>query len=267
MASPDTRKKITGIVTRRRFQALAAAGVLSIGLGIGAVGGAFAAPATQVSPATVTPVASPAAAGTANPKGGHGWGGPGPGGFLGPVATFLGISQTDLRTALTNNQTLAQVAVAHGKTATDLKTFLLDQESAEIDRLINNPFPQPDARGPGGPGGPGSPRGGFFGADIPTFLGISASDYRTALQSGQTPAQIAAAHGKTAADLKAFLTTQLKTRLDADVSAGRISSQQETDRLSQSSTQIDQFINNTQPARGPAPTSPSSAPTATATSG
>ena len=152
MDTLDPRKKITGIFSRRRILALSSAGVLSIGLGIGAVSGAFAAPPSQPSLVAVTPVASPAASSTANPNGAHGWGGPGPGEFLAPVATFLGISQSDLRTALTNNQTLAQVAVAHGKTAADLKTFLLNQESAEIDRLINNPLPQPGARGPGGPG-------------------------------------------------------------------------------------------------------------------
>jgi hypothetical protein len=149
MASLDPRRKITGIFSRRRMLALSSAGVLSIGLGIGAVSGAFAAPPSQPSLAAVTPVASPAATSTANPNGRHGWGGPGPGELLAPVASFLGISQSDLRTALTNNQTLAQVAVAHGKTAADLKTFLIDQDSAEIDQVINNPLPQLGARGPG----------------------------------------------------------------------------------------------------------------------
>jgi len=68
-------------------------------------------------------------------------------------------------------------------------------------------------------------------------------------------------------DLKAFLTAQLKTRLDADVTAGRITSQQETDQLSQSCSRIYQFITNTRPPRGPSPTSPNPAPTSTATSG
>jgi len=47
MGSSESREKLVGIISRRRFQALAAAGVLSVGLGVGAVSGAFASPAPQ----------------------------------------------------------------------------------------------------------------------------------------------------------------------------------------------------------------------------
>jgi hypothetical protein len=182
--------------------------------------------------------------------------------FLDPIATYLGMSSSALRTALDNGQTLAQVAQAHGKTASDLKTLLLSQESTRIDQLINTNFKQLQAQFPGRPGGPGGP----FGADVATYLGISESDLRVALQNGQTLAQVAQAHGKTAADLKTFLTNQLKTRLDQDVAAGRITSQQETDRLSQSSSRIDQLINSTGPKWEPSPAgAPPVAPTSTPT--
>jgi hypothetical protein len=182
------------------------------------------------------------------------------GGFLDPVASYLGISSADLRTALDNGQTLAQVAQAHGKSASDLKTFLLNQESTRIDQLINTNFKQLRAQFPGQPGG-------LFGADVAAFLGMSQSDLHTELQNGQTLAQIAQAHGKSVADLKTFLTNQLKTRLDQDVAAGRITSQQETDRLNQESSRLDQIINRTGPKFGPAPAPPASAPTATPTTG
>ncbi|HLZ10687.1 MAG TPA: hypothetical protein VKT80_19025, partial [Chloroflexota bacterium] len=265
-------------------QALAAAGVLSVGLGVGAVSGVFASPASQSLFADLTPVASTAPAGTAAAPGtpgpaaapgpnGHWPGGfarfgRGPGAFLGPVATFLGISQSDLRTALQNGQTLAQVATAHGKTPADLKAFLVNQESARIDKLINTVFPKAAPGGPGWPGGPGVARGGFSGADVATFLGISQSDYVKALQSGQTPAQVAVAHGKTAADLKSYLIAQLKTKLDQAVTAGKLTSQQETDRLTQAGTAIDKFINSAMPARGSKQTAAGPLPaTPTATTG
>jgi hypothetical protein len=180
--------------------------------------------------------------------------------FLDPVATYLGISSTDLRTALDNGQTLAQVAQAHGKSASDLKTLLLNQESTRIDQLINTNFQQLRAQFPGRAGGP-------FGADVATFLGISQNDLHTALQNGQTLAQVAQAHGKSVVDLKTFLTNQLKTRLDQDVSAGRITSQQETDRLNQESSRLDQIVNSTGPKFGPPSAPPASAPTATPTTG
>jgi hypothetical protein len=289
MGSSESREKLAGIISRRRFQALAAAGVLSVGLGVGAASGAFASPAPQSLMADLTPVATavttPGTPAATSPAGtpkvgehrpggfgrfgrGHGGFGMMGGGFLGPVASFLGISNTDLQTELKNGQTLAQIAQAHGKTADDLKTFLLNQESSRIDKLINNKFPQPPA---GGKAVVGGFRGGFLGADIATFLGISATDFRTALQSGQTPAQIAQAHGKTAADLKTYLQDQFKKRLDQAVTAGKITSQQETDQLNKVGTMIDKFINNAMPQRGhkgAGSGTPTAAPaTATATSG
>ena len=277
MGIPETRQKLAGVVSRRRFQALAAAGVLSIGLGVGAASGVFASPSTSPLMADSTPVATQTATGSTAPAGRPGRGAHGLGGFfgfggkggeprgiesggvLGETAKFLGMTSTDLQTSLKSGQTLAQIAVAHGKTATDLKADLLNQESTRLDQLINNKFPQPSAVG-----GPG--RGGPFGADIATFLGISATDLHTAQQNGQTLAQVAVAHGKSAADLKTYLLGQLKTRLDAAVTAGKLTSQQETDHLNQAGTRIDQFINSTGHQRGPKG-SKTAAPTATATSG
>ncbi len=269
MELPKSRAELMELFSRRRVQGLAMAFVLSAGLGVAATNGAFAAPSAQSVAAATTPVAT--ASGTPGPAGpglrgsGGGFGqGPHRGGpgmlgglFLDPVATYLGISSTDLRTALDGGQTLAQVAQAHGKSASDLKTFLLNQESTRIDQLINTNFKQLQSQSPGGPSGPGGP----FGANVATFLGISETDLHAALQSGQTLAQVAQAHGKSAADLKTFLTTQLKTRLDQDVAAGRITSQQETDRLSQASSRIDQMINSAGPKGGPPPVA--ATPTAT----
>jgi uncharacterized protein YidB (DUF937 family) len=266
---PKNRAELVGLFSRRRVQGLALAAVLAAGLGVAATSGAFASPSAQTMAAATTPVATAAATpgtGTPGPSGRFGRGPHGgPAGFGGPqvdsVATFLGISTTDLHTALQNGQTLAQIAQAHGKSAADLKAYLLNQDGARIDKLINTNFKQLQGQFPGGPGrGPGGP----FGADVATFLGISQSDLRTALQNGQTLAQVAQAHGKSAADLTTFLTNQLKTRLDQAVAAGRITSQQETTQLAQASSRISQMINSTGPKWGPPPGSPAAAtPTAT----
>ena len=78
---------------------------------------------------------------------GHGRGGPGgpdkdgrghPGGhFAGPeLATFLGITQEQLRTELGSGKTLAQVADAHGKTRQQLSDFLIAARKAELDKGV-----------------------------------------------------------------------------------------------------------------------------------
>lgn len=232
----------------QRVKVLAAAGILCGALGAAAVGGAFAAPAASATPTPTaqsqTPTTTNAQPGaqssngqTSNnqrPQGPRGFrGGFGPGPAMGqPLATFLGTSVQDLRTAFTSGQTLAQIAQAHGKTTDQLKSFLTDQEksrldtavkngkltsdqetkalsnfSNRLDQLINQKFQAPKPRGPKG--------GPFFDqSGIAQFLGISTTDLRTALQNGQTLAQIAQAHGKSAADLKNFLLNQDSQRID-----------------------------------------------------
>jgi|GEM_PF-2878414 len=234
-------------MVKQRLKTLAAAGILCAALGGAAVNGAFAAPQTAASTptATVTQTASSGQTGTAPnaaQPGHRGPGGRGPRFGFGPgpagdqaLATFLGITTTDLRTARQGGQTLAQIAQAHGKTTDQLKTFLTNQTKTQLDKavqsgrmtsaretqilsnlssrldtMINQKF-QP--RGPGRPGGPMGP--GFFDQNgVAQFLGITVQDLRTALQNGQTLAQVAQAHGKTAADLKTYLMNQESQRID-----------------------------------------------------
>ena len=228
------------IVIPLRLKALAAAGVLAGGLGAAAMSGAFAAPASTTSAAAVaaspTAVATRAPGAQARPFGpGRNW--EAGNGMLSGVAGFLGISATDLQTALKSGQTLAQVAQAHGKSATDLKTFLTNQlktrldqavssgkmtsqqettalnnASSRFDKLINSNFQQV-----GGPGRPGM-RGRGFGvpylSTVAQTLGMQPADVRTELQSGKTLAQIAQEHGKTSNDLENAILASVKTQLD-----------------------------------------------------
>jgi hypothetical protein len=69
---------------------------------------------------------------------GPGHGGRGPGGGLGrgagldSVATLLGVTGDELHTALDGGQTLAQIAVAHGKTAQDVIDVLVADVTAHF---------------------------------------------------------------------------------------------------------------------------------------
>lgn len=277
------------MIISKRLQALAATSILAGGLGVAAVSGVFAATtptptgtatAAVSAAATTTGSTTPVATATSKPAGGPRGFFPGPffgGSSANSIATFLGMSASDLQTALKNGQTLAQIAQAHGKTSADLKTFLLNQDSQRIDQLLTTNFQQAFANHPGP--GPGGPRGGpgFGGpglSGVATFLGISQSDLQTALKGGQTLAQVAQAHGKSASDLQTYLVNQLKTRLDAAVTAGRLTSQQETTQLTQATTPIQQMINTAGNQFGPGPGGPrgprpagSATPTATATTG
>src|SRR4051812_38739604 len=76
-----------------------------------------------------------AASGIAVAAGGHGPGGAGPGGPPGAqaIATYLGMTATDLRTALQGGKTLAQVATAQGKTVSGLEDAIVADASQHID--------------------------------------------------------------------------------------------------------------------------------------
>ena len=113
--------------------------------------------------------------------------------------------------------------------------------------------------GPRGPGGPGQFGGrGLLSSAVASYLGVTQADLQQAAQNGQTLEQVAQAHGHTAADLKTFLLGQLKTQLDQAVASGRITAQQETNRLTAAGTMIDkQITTNLQqlqrPPHGPGP--------------
>ena len=115
--------------------------------------------------------------------------------------------------------------------------------------------------GIGGFGGPGfgGPRkgmdhkGGIGGPDsaaLTQFLGIQETALKTALQSGKSLAQVAQDNGKTRDALKAFLTTQAKTRIDKAVADGKLTQDQATKMLAAQATHLDQMIDRTGPPAG-----------------
>lgn len=86
---------------------------------------------------------------------------------------------------------------------------------------------------PGGPGGLGGPGGGGRGLgpgvgpkEVASVLGITEDALRTARESGKTLAQIAQGKGISKADLISKLVAAAKTRLAADVTAGRLTQAQ-----------------------------------------
>jgi polyhydroxyalkanoate synthesis regulator phasin len=207
-------------------------------------------------------------------RGGHGKGGRGAGVDLNAAATAIGITPQQLRTELAG-KSLADVAKAHGKTAADVTTALKNaahtsvdqavtagkiaadqaatqktQADTRIDQLVNQVMP---VGGPGGrgPEGPGGGRGGF-GADLnaaATAIGITPQQLRTEV-AGKSLADVAKAHGKTAADVTTALKTAAHTRIDQAVTAGRLTADQATAQKTQVDTRIDQQINQVVPQKG-----------------
>jgi hypothetical protein len=75
------------------------------------------------------------------------------------------------------------------------------------------------------------------------YIGVSRAELVKDARAGQTLAQIATAHGKTAAGLKAAMLAAAKTRLDAAVSAGKLTAAQEQTKLARAEKLIDRIVN------------------------
>lgn len=71
-----------------------------------------------------------------------------------------------------------------------------------------------------------------------TYLGLTTDELRTRLQAGKSLADVATAQGKSVSGLEDALLANLKTDLDADVTAGRITSDRETQILADATTRI-----------------------------
>jgi hypothetical protein len=200
-----------------------------------------------------------AGAGGALAAGGHGTARraahPGPA----AIASYLGLMPAQLREQLRAGKTLAQIAVAQGKTVAGLENAIyadvqahLDQAvkngrltaaqeqtilarlKAHLDDIVNHAFPAL-AR-------PHRPR---VGAAVAAYIGVTPVQLRTELRSGKSLAQIATAHGKTVAGLKAAIVAAVKARLDKAVASGRLTAAQERTLLDRLSAHLDELVNRT----------------------
>ncbi len=173
----------------------------------------------------------------------HGLGGAN---LLSAAATYIGISESDLRTQLQAGKSLADVAVANGKTRDGLIAALVKAATTDITTLVDkqNPFPA------GGPGGRGDMR--MFGGDelttAATYLGVSATDLRTQLQSGKTLADIAkATSGKTVDGLIQAIVTAETTEIDQAVKDGKITADQATRMKTNLTQRVTDMVSATRP--------------------
>jgi hypothetical protein len=194
--------------------------------------------------------------------------GPGPGGpgggpglgakpFLGDelaaAATYLGLTESDLRTKLQGGQSLADVAKAQSKDLAGLEQAILDAAKADLDKSVAaKDLTQAQAddilanlksriadvangtlrfRGPGGLGGPGGPPhlARPFGQDLAAaakYLGLTKSDLRAKLRAGQSLADVAKAQSKDTSGLEAAIVADTKAKLDQAVAAKKLTQSQ-----------------------------------------
>jgi hypothetical protein len=214
--------------------------VTAVALGLGLSGGiAMASYAPTVGDA-VANVITGQSANTVNGGGAHT-------DFMSAAATYIGITEDQLRTELGTDKSLADVAVAHGKTRDGLIQALVAASQTSITTLV-------DQKGIGADRGPGGGRG-VIGDQLSvaaTYLGTTTDDLRTKMQAGQTLAQIAAAtSGKSRDGLVAALTTDAQAKIAAAQTAGTITADRAAELTNDLATKIANFVDSTRPAGGP----------------
>jgi hypothetical protein len=179
--------------------------------------------------------------------------GNGPGGkgsYFTAAATYIGITEDQLRTELGTDKSLADVAVAHGKTRDGLIAALVAAQQQDISTLVDQKGIGARASG-GGPGfgrGPGA-RGvtGDPLAAAATYLGTTAADLQTKLRAGQTLGQIAnATAGHNRDGLITALVNDAKAKIAAAQTAGTITAAQATELTNTLQDRMTRFVDSTE---------------------
>ncbi|MEO8266539.1 MAG: hypothetical protein ABI706_13650 [Ilumatobacteraceae bacterium] len=134
-------------------------------------------------------------------------------------------------------------------------TITQDQADKVIAAIVAaRPVGGPDMggghRGFGGRGGPGGRIG--LGLDVvATTLGITADEVRTALEGGQSLADLAVSKGKTAQDVIDAIVAEATTKLNTAVTSGKLTQAEADARLADITTHATEFVNSTPPVGGP----------------
>ena len=193
----------------------------------------------------------------------------GAGGLFDAAVTYLQIDKQTLFQDLKSGQSLAQIAVAHGKTADGLVGAVVTAAQTKLDArvaagkldaateqtlltklrttlgtLVTKSFG-------GGTASHGTPS---HGTGVPTsvtmflkpvldYLQLDIGTVLTQLRSGKSLAQIAVANGKTADGLVASIVATAKTPLDAAVVSGHLTAAQEATIVSKLQTSVAALVN------------------------
>ena len=154
--------------------------------------------------------------------------------FIARLAENLGISEEDLQAAVQETQIeILDEAVAAGR---------IDEErAAEIRERIESG--EGLAFGFHGPGHPGGHRGHYAIEEVAEFLGIERADVLSALQDGQSLAEIAAANGSSAEALIDHLVAQLEERVNEKLAGEDITQERADEILSNARERITDLVN------------------------
>lgn len=234
--------------------ALAGGGVAGALLGTPSTSGAQDPESTTEAPTTEAPA--------------HGrWFGP-RGERLTTAAEALGITEAELRAALAEGQSIAQVAEAEGidvQTVIDALVAAATEELEELQaELPEHMTDIVNREGWGEHDGPGRPGHGprFLGARLDAAaeaIGITADELRTALEDGSTITEVAEANGVDVQTVIDALVAEATARIDAAVDDGSLDAERADELKANLVERITAHVNGEGPLHGPRPGAPPAA--------
>ncbi|WP_138493186.1 hypothetical protein [Paenibacillus pinistramenti] len=188
------------------------------------------------------------------------------------LASLLGLSEDDLKTAQQDGKSLAAIASeqdvdvqdvidwVEAQLTSNLKQQLTDGKitqtqyddqaadlAARAEDFVNNTFTGKDGQGMGGQ------HGGFAMMDqsgLASLLGLSEDDLKTAQQDGKSLAAIASEQGVDEQDVIDWTEAQLTSNLKQQLTDGKITQTQYDDQAANLATRAEDFVNNTHSGKG-----------------
>ncbi|MEK7426472.1 MAG: hypothetical protein AAB131_21815 [Actinomycetota bacterium] len=122
--------------------------------------------------------------------------------------------------------------------------------------------------GPGGPGHPGRPGGRGHGIDTAaTAIGVTVDELHSALQDGQTIAEVAASEGVDVQTVIDAMVAEAQAHLAERVTAGDLTQDEADAKLAEITTRITDVVNNGRPDRPADAPVPGADDTSTTTAG
>ncbi len=162
------------------------------------------------------------------------------GDLLKAAADYIGITTDQLRTEMGGDKSMADVAIAHGKTRDGLIQALVNAATTDIQQLVDRKgFPAPRAELVG-------LRTGIQAAS--DYLGIGAKDLITQLRSGKALGQIAdATSGKSRQGLIDAIVAAESKAIDQAVAGGKLTQAQADQMKANLTTRVTTFVDATRP--------------------
>ncbi|MCA1292171.1 hypothetical protein LBW89_03955 [Paenibacillus sp. alder61] len=184
------------------------------------------------------------------------------------IASLLGMTEEELRTAQREGKTLATLAGEQSIVVQSVIDLVSEQLTANLDaklaegRLTQDEYSMEKAevstkaaelvnRVPGGKGGFGGRGGTHLDKEgIASLLGVTADELKTGLRAGKSLATLADENGVSQQSVVDLVTSELTAALDKRLADGKITQTEYDSRKAGLADQALEIVNGTQPDKG-----------------